>query len=143
MPGEHDQLVRQDGSTHLKMHTMGGPSAVTCNNADPCPGLLNVDELLESLGRSGDALGATATLQLLEDLSRSVDVNAAGLLTTTAVPRLLAMTRSGDPMLRAQALQVRPCKHVRRQVSRACTALLPRTMLEDRVRRGLQCRPRE
>jgi hypothetical protein len=34
-------------------------------------------------------------------------VAAAGLLTGTAMPRLLAMTRSGDAMLRAQALQVR------------------------------------
>ncbi len=66
-----------------------------------------MDELLTSLGRSGDALGAMAALQLLEDLSGSVDVAAAGLLTGTAMPRLLAMTRSGDAMLRAQALQVR------------------------------------
>ena len=68
-----------------------------------------MDELLTSLGSSNDALGAMAALQLLEDLGRSVDVAAAGLLTGTVRPRLLAMARSGNAMLRAQALTVRQC----------------------------------
>jgi len=70
-------------------------------------GLLDFDELLASLADNGDPLGAMAALELLQDLSRRVDVAAAGLLGSTAVPRLLAMTRSGDAMLRAQALQAR------------------------------------
>ncbi len=69
------------------------------------PGLLDFDELLASLADNGDPLGAMAALELLQDLSRRVDVAAAGLLGSTAVPRLLAMTRSGNAMLRAQALQ--------------------------------------
>ena len=73
----------------------------------PLPGLLDFDELLASLAGAGDPLGAMAALELLQDLSQRVDVAAAGLLGATAVPRLLAMTRSGEAMLRAQALQAR------------------------------------
>ena len=78
--------------------------------ADCLTGLLDLDELLASLSGSADALGAVAALELLRDLSRRVNVASAGILSATAVPRLLAMTRSGNAMLRAQALQARRCR---------------------------------
>ena len=101
------------------------------------PGLLDLDELLASLAGTGDPLGAMAALELLQDLSRRVDVAAAGLLGSTAVPRLLTMTRSGDAMLRAQALQARRWPWLDVLIIRAWICSLERgTRLQAEVRVG-------